>query len=285
LKENSLESVANVADFLRRISAQQRIPSATYRLQFNRDFTFRDARALVPYLHDLGISDYYASPIFRPRSGSSHGYDICDHSQFNPAVGNEDDFAHLASTLQSHGMGLILDVVPNHMGIGHADNIWWLNVLENGPSSSYASYFDIDWHPVKVDLENKVLLPLLEDQYGTVLESSKFRLALEEGAFVLYYYETKLPVAPRAYSIILSYPVDELVQQMGKRNEHLQEYQSILTALNYLPSRTESTPEKLIERFREKEVIKRRIANLYNTCAARCRRDSASLQRHSRPAP
>ena len=239
-----------------------RIPTATYRIQFNRAFKFRDAEAIVPYLHDLGISDCYASPVLKTPADSDNGYDVCDHSQLNPVLGSEDDFEAFTSALSKHGLGLILDIVPNHMGIGEACNAWWMDVLENGPSSSYASYFDIDWHPVNPQLENKVLLPILEDQYGNVLEEGKLRLAYEDGAFFIHYYETKLPVGPRTYSSILGHRLDQLTETLGKDNESLQELQSILTAISYLPPGTEVDPEKLEERKREKEIIKRRIASL-----------------------
>jgi (1->4)-alpha-D-glucan 1-alpha-D-glucosylmutase len=238
-----------------------RIPTATYRIQFNRVFKFADAQAIVPYLQELGISDCYASPVLKTPADSDNGYDVCDHSQLNPVLGNEDDFAAFTSTLGKHGLGLVLDIVPNHMGIGQT-NAWWTDVLENGPSSSYAYYFDIDWHPVNPQLENKVLLPILEDQYGHVLEDGKLRLAYEDGAFFIYYYETKLPLTPRTYSSILEHRLDRLAESLGKDNESLQELKSILTAISYLPGRTESDPEKLQERNREKEIIKRRIAAL-----------------------
>ena len=239
-----------------------RIPMATYRLQFNRAFKFADAKAIVPYFHDLGISDCYASPLLKTAANSDNGYDVCDHSQLNPVFGSDDDFEAFTSTLSKHGLGLILDIVPNHMGIGETCNAWWMDVLENGPSSSYAYYFDIDWHPVNPQLENKVLLPILEDQYGNVLEDGKLRLAYEEGAFFIYYHDSKLPLAPRSYSSILEHRLDLLAETLGKDNESLQELQSILTAISYLPVRTESDPEKLEERNREKEIIKRRIAAL-----------------------
>ncbi|MBI4498659.1 MAG: malto-oligosyltrehalose synthase [Chloroflexi bacterium] len=244
------------------MAAGRRIPSATYRLQFNRSFTFRDAHALVPYLSDLGISDCYASPLLKARAESSHGYDICDHAQLNPAIGSAEEFEAFSAALRAHGMGLVLDTVPNHMGIGDAGNLWWLDVLENGPGSVYASYFDIDWQPVKRELTARVLLPILEDQYGKVLESGKLRLVYEEGAFWISYYQTRLPVAPRAYSSILGYRLDALVAALGSEHEHVQELQSILTAISYLPPRTEQDPERIAERNREKEVIKRRIAAL-----------------------
>jgi len=249
---------------IQKIIAQRRIPRATYRLQFHKGFTFQQARDLVFYFDELGISDLYASPLFAPCQENSHGYDVCDHKRFNPAIGNQEDFDALAAGLQGRSMGLILDVVPNHMGIG-GNNHWWMDVLENGPSSIFSCFFDIEMQPVKPELENKVLLPILEDQYGKVLEGGKFRLAFEGGAFFIYYYEHKLPLAPRTYSQILAFRMEPLTETLGKENEHLQELQSILTALNYLPSQTELTPEKIEERIREKEVIKRRLAALYQS--------------------
>ncbi|MBI2090940.1 MAG: malto-oligosyltrehalose synthase [Deltaproteobacteria bacterium] len=243
--------------------ADLRIPVATYRLQFNRAFTFSHAKSIVPYLYELGISDIYASPLLKTSPHSSSGYDVCDHSRLNPALGSDDDFEAFASALRTNGQGLILDIVPNHMGIGETCNAWWMDVLENGPSSSYASYFDIDWQPVNPHLENKVLLPILEDQYGNVLEEGKLRLTYEDGAFFIAYHDTKLPVAPRTYSTILGYRLDHLADALGRENECVKELQSILTAIGHLPLRTEADPEKLEERKREKEIIKRRIASLY----------------------
>lgn len=263
MKINDPQAPSSFSGRFQELLGRVRIPRATYRLQFNRGFTFRQAQDLVSYFDELGISDLYASPLFRPCSEEGHGYDICDYTRFNPSIGSQEDFESFSSALKAQGMGLILDLVPNHMGISGARNLWWMDVLENGPSSSFASYFDIDWHPAKPELENKVLLPILEDQYGKVLEDGKLRLAFEDGAFFIYYYETKLPLAPRTYRIILTHRLEVLTERLGKENEHLQELQSILTALSYLPSRTELTAEKLEERKREKEVIKRRIAALY----------------------
>lgn len=242
--------------------SRPRIPGATYRLQFCRSFTFRDAQAIVDYLFDLGISDCYASPIFKPCHEDSHGYDVCDHHQLNPSLGGAEGFEAFSAQLRRRGMGLILDVVPNHMGISGAQNRWWMDVLENGPSSTFSSYFDIDWQPVNPDLKNKVLLPILEDQYGKVLESGKLHLAMEEGGFCIFYYQAKLPVAPRSYNQILESELPALTEALGLRHGDVQEYQSIITAIGYLPLRTESDPKKLEERNREKEVVKRRIAAL-----------------------
>ena len=121
------------------------IPRATYRLQLNHEFTFRQAAAIVPYLAELGVSHVYCSPYLRARSGSLHGYDIIDHSALNPELGSYEDFEHFSSVLRAHGMGQIIDVVPNHMGVMEADNAWWMDVLENGEASIYAGHFDIDW--------------------------------------------------------------------------------------------------------------------------------------------
>jgi len=240
------------------------VPSATYRLQLNARFSFRDARDLVPYLDALGITDCYASPVLQARAGSPHGYDICDHSRLNPDLGGEEEFESFSDELRARGMGLILDMVPNHMGIADAGNAWWMDVLENGSSSVYARHFDIDWHPVNPDLENKVLLPLLEDQYGRVLEAGKIRLGFENGAFFLYYYDVKLPIAPCTYPIILEGALAGVACELGEEHPELHELRSILTALSYLPPRDELPAAKVVERNREKEVIKRRLATLYD---------------------
>ncbi|CAN5316337.1 hypothetical protein BH10PLA2_BH10PLA2_10750 [soil metagenome] len=244
---------------------QRRIPCATYRLQFNKNFTFAAAEALVGYLNDLGISEVYASPIQQARPGSLHGYDICDHGRINTELGGPEAFDTFSASLRRLGMGLILDVVPNHMGINHPSNVWWMDVLENGPSSIHAVNFDIDWHPVNPHLEEKVLLPLLGEQYGAALEKGKIQLAYQDGAFVLCYYDFRLPVAPRSYITILELVLDELSQRLGNDHENVFELQSILTALSYLPPRKELPPRKMVERNREKEIIKRRIATLINT--------------------
>src|SRR5574341_825453 len=187
-----------------------RVPGATYRLQWSAGCDFAAARALVPYLHALGITDLYTAPFFRARPGSSHGYDVTDHNTINPALGTEADLEALAQALRQHGMGLLMDVVPNHMGIGDASNRWWQDVLENGPGSPYAGFFDIDWTPPKQVLANQVLLPVLGDQYGKVLEQGEIRLTYDEGAFCIEFYQQRLPVAPRTWTAILE-PVLEQV--------------------------------------------------------------------------
>jgi (1->4)-alpha-D-glucan 1-alpha-D-glucosylmutase len=242
------------------------IPNATYRLQFNADFTFGDALAIVEYLRDLGVSDCYASPILKARASSTHGYDVSDPTAINPLLGGEEGFLAWSAALRDHAMGLVVDLVPNHMGIGERSNQWWMDVLENGPGSTYADYFDIDWTPVKRELENKVLLPILGDQYGVVLEAGQLRLIYAEQALLLDVYGTPLPIAPRTYEQVLSPMLERLSERLGAEDSNVYELQSILTAISYLPPRTERDQERLTERNREKEIIKRRIAALLEGC-------------------
>src|SRR3954453_23245114 len=237
--------------------SQPRIPTSTYRLQFNREFTFRQAREIVPYLHALGISDCYASPYFQARAESLHGYDITDHNKLNAAIGSRAEYDAGVAALPAHGMGQVVDFVPNHMGIGEPLNLWWMDVLENGPSSVHAPYFDVDWKPLKSDLKDKVLLPILGDQYGRVLERGELQIRFEGGAFYLRYYEHEFPVAPGTYRHILEIALEKLAP--FKEEAFYAEFQSIITALEYLPRRTEKDPERIAERAREKEIIKRRL--------------------------
>ncbi|MGI8958037.1 MAG: malto-oligosyltrehalose synthase [Chthoniobacterales bacterium] len=234
-----------------------RIPSSTYRLQFNREFTFAQARAIVPYLHALGISDCYASPYFQARAESLHGYDITDHNKLNNAIGSRAEYDAWIAELQARGMGQVLDFVPNHMGIGEPQNVWWADVLENGPSSEFAPYFDIDWRPLKSDLRDKVLIPILGDQYGRVLERGELKVHYDSGRFFLRYFDHEFPIAPGTYRHVLEIALAQLVEH--KEEDFYAELQSILTALEYLPRRTETDPERIAERTREKEIIKRRL--------------------------
>jgi len=240
----------------------QPLPSATYRVQLNNRCLFGDIERIVPYLYTLGISDLYCSPFLQAKPGSQHGYDIVDHSRINEEIGTIDQLRSLRSVLREHQMGLIADVVPNHMSAMPKRNAWWHDVLENGQSSQFASHFDIDWFPIKTDLNNKVSLPLLGDQYGKVLEEGQLVVQFEEGTFSLYYFENILPVAPRTYSIILGEDVNSLREELAPENEALLELLSILTAIHNLPERTEKKSERLVERRREKEIIKRRLNEL-----------------------
>lgn len=239
-----------------------RIPLSTYRLQFNHVFTFRDAARIVPYLHGVGITDCYASSFLKAVPGSLHGYDVIDPTVLNPELGSEEDFEAFTAALREHGMGLVLDVVPNHMGIAAADNRWWWDVLEQGPGARYAPFFDIDWHPLKRELEDKVLLPILGEQYGTVLENQDIRLVYENQGFVLTYYHHRLPVAATSWVGILSLGLSELAARLGEEHGAIQELRSILTALRNVPPRHERVPEVVAERYREQAIIRRRLASL-----------------------
>lgn len=244
-----------------------RVPVATYRLQFNRYFTLRDAADLVSYLAELGISDAYASPLLAARPGSLHGYDVVDPSRLNPELGTEEDFEALARALGACGMGLLLDIVPNHMCVADPSNRWWADVLENGPSSPYARMFDIDWHPPKAELAQKVLLPFLGDQYGRVLENQELRIVFQGGAFFVEVYDKLLPLAPRSWRRLLEPALGALRRTLPETDSHRMELESILTALEHLPGREETRPEKIRERLREKEVIRRRLAALVEASA------------------
>ena len=245
-----------------------KIPAATYRLQFNAGFRFSDAREILPYLQRLGISDIYASPYFKAREGSLHGYDILDQNSLNPEIGSEDEYEAMADELKRLDMGQILDIVPNHMCIEGQGNAFWMDVLENGPSSTYAGFFDIDWHPVKQELENKILIPILGDQYGTVLENGELRLTFEEGSFFVHYHDHRLPIVPRTYSNILMLNISGLDQELSAEAPQLQELMSIVTAISHLPPTTEQNQERIAERYREKEVVKRRLWTLYQNSSA-----------------
>ncbi|MCC6127547.1 MAG: malto-oligosyltrehalose synthase [Pirellulales bacterium] len=237
-------------------------PTATYRLQFAPGtMTFGAAAALAPYLDALGASHLYGSPCLKSREGSS-GYAIVDYGELNPALGGPQAYRTLVDELRRRGMGQILDLVPNHMSAVAGENRWWCDVLENGPSSPYAPYFDIDWSPVNEALEGKVLLPMLGDQYGKVLDAGDLKLEYREGSFYIRYYEMRLPLDPKSYRQILSLGMEEFRAALPADSEDLRELESIATALEHLPERTDASPAAIAERQREKEVAKDRLGKL-----------------------
>jgi (1->4)-alpha-D-glucan 1-alpha-D-glucosylmutase len=241
-----------------------KVPRATYRLQLNRDFTFNQAKEIVPYLAALGISHCYISPCLKARPGSMHGYDIVDHNSLNPEIGSSEDFDDFVAALHEHDMGLILDIVPNHMGVMGSDNAWWLDVLENGEASAYACFFDIDWRPLKDELHGKVLVPVLHDHYGAVLESGELKLVFhpERGEFDISYRTHRFPVNPRVYPRILQRAAGKLVATLGEQNLDLLEFQSLITSFGHLPARQEVSSDRAVERNRDKEIHKRRLAEV-----------------------
>lgn len=255
------------------------VPRATYRLQLNASFTLRDATALVPYLSDLGVSHVYCSPYLRARPGSTHGYDIVDHNSLNPEIGDRDDLERFVAALRAHRMGHILDFVPNHVGIMGADNVWWMDVLENGQASIYAPFFDIDWQPVNPALAGKVLVPVLSDHYGDVLERGELEPRFERaaGSLAVLYHEHRFPLDPRDYPSIL-----ERALASARRDDltdlERAEVSSLAAAFGHLPERGSPTPAAIEERNRDKEVLKRRLAALCGANAALAEAVDAATQ-------
>ncbi len=247
-------------------SAHAIIPRATYRLQLNGAFSLRQATELIPYLARLGVSHVYCSPYFRARPGSTHGYDVVDHNALNPEIADAADFEHFVATLRAHAMGQILDIVPNHVGIMGSDNAWWMDVLENGAASLYAAFFDIDWQPANPALAGKLLVPVLGESYGRVLERRELEPRFERaaGIFAIYYHEHRFPLDPRSYPRILE-PARKLMNPDALAPEAQAEFESLIAAFGHLPDRNDATEDAAAERNRDKEVHKRRLAAM---CAA-----------------
>jgi (1->4)-alpha-D-glucan 1-alpha-D-glucosylmutase len=181
----------------------ERVPRATYRVQLHKDFNFEQLAGIIPYLRDLGISDVYASPFFVATPGSTHGYDVCDHNEINPELGGMEGLQKVHALLQDCGMGLLVDFVPNHMGVEGSLNWRWMDVLENGHQSRFAPFFDIEWNPRQTSLQDRIIVPLLEDFYGRVLDSGNIRLVYEDAAFHVYYRSLRFPLRPESYNTIL----------------------------------------------------------------------------------
>jgi (1->4)-alpha-D-glucan 1-alpha-D-glucosylmutase len=194
--------------------AAARIPGSTYRVQLNAAFQFADARALVPYLDALGVTDFYSSPVMTARRGSTHGYDVADPTRISDELGGESAFLALAATLRERGMGLLLDIVPNHTAAS-LENPWWRDVLQNGPVSAYAPYFDIRWNVARPGLENRVLLPILGAHYGEVLENGDLGLVYDDGHLAVRYHDWRLPVSARSYGQVFGAPLAVCLAERG----------------------------------------------------------------------
>ncbi|MFP5326067.1 MAG: malto-oligosyltrehalose synthase [Acidimicrobiia bacterium] len=255
--------------------AARRAPRATYRVQLQPAFTFDDAAAIVDYLAELGISHLYCSPYLQAAPGSTHGYDVVDHRSLNAELGGEEAHARLSEALEAHGMGQVLDIVPNHMALSGPRNAWWWDVLENGPSSQYASYFDINWRPTEEKLANKVLVPILGDHYGRVLEKGELRLERRGGEFVIRYYDEAVPVSPRTIDDLLAaaaatYDNDDLLFLSG--------------GFGRLPHAAATDRASVTRRHRDKEVLKRQLAQLCESDeAARAAVDDAVARTNEQP--
>lgn len=228
-------------------------PRATYRVQMRQSFDFDAAAGIADYLAALGVSHLYSSPILQASAGSAHGYDVVDPQRANEELGGAEGHARLLAALQRAGLRLALDIVPNHMAIGGRDNAWWWDVLENGPSSRYAAYFDVDWDPPEAKLRNAVLMPILGDHYGRELEAGEIRLAREDGGFVVRYKDHVLPVAPRS----LDAPLAQAAERCGS-----DELAFLADTFGMLPLATRTDTLSVMRRHRDKEVLRRSLDGL-----------------------
>jgi (1->4)-alpha-D-glucan 1-alpha-D-glucosylmutase len=228
-------------------------PRATYRVQLRPEFGFDDAAAIAGYLRDLGISHLYSSPQLAARAGSTHGYDVVDPSVLNPELGGREGHRRLEVALGAAGLGMVLDIVPNHMAIGGPENRWWWDVLENGPSSRYAAYFDVEWDPPESYLRNKVLLPVLADQYGRVLEAGGIRVVRDGTWFAVRVGEQSFPVSPRSADSVL---------RIAAERSGADELAFIADALGRLPPTTATDRSAVARRARDIEVLRRQLARL-----------------------
>lgn len=254
------EVISSVSDDVEpRVNPQASVPRATYRVQLHADFRFADAMALVPYWATLGISHLYCSPILCARPGSQHGYDVVDHGRLNPELGTRDDFDRLVAALHAHDMQLLVDIVTNHMGVLNCDNAWWLDVLENGAASAYASYFDIDWLVRDPALSGKLLLPILGEQYGLVLERGELQLEFEpqRGSFSLRHFAHQLPIDPVCYSPLLRDAL-QLLESVSQGD--CAELRAISDALERLAPHRSPEGAAMRQRQADKTVLKARLA-------------------------
>lgn len=218
-------------------------PLSTYRIQFHNGFRFEQARELVPYLHQLGVSHLYASPFLEARAGSMHGYDIINHARLNPEIGTEDELRALVRDLKEQGISIVLDIVPNHMGVS-TSTPWWRDVLQHGRASRYAEFFDIDWHPLKPELHNKLLLPVLGDQYGDELEQGRLQVRNKEGELVMQYYDHDFPIDPQTLPLIFEAlgPLPEAHDEASGAD--LRRFEELLEQLRSLPQHSSADPDQ-----------------------------------------
>jgi (1->4)-alpha-D-glucan 1-alpha-D-glucosylmutase len=226
---------------------------ATYRIQLHAGFGFADAAAIADYLADLGISHLYCSPYLQAAPASTHGYDVVDPQQVNKELGGLEAHAQLCATLKENGLGQILDIVPNHMAIAGKENPWWWDVLENGPSSRYAGYFDVEWDPPEAKLRNMVLVPVLGDHYGRVLEAGELVLERQDGSFLIRYHEQVFPVSPRSLNDLLATAAERCQSD---------DLSCIADGLGQLPISTATNWIAVRRRHRNKEVLRRQLARL-----------------------
>ena len=246
-------------------SRLNRVPLSTYRLQLNAGCNLDKVFDLLPYLDRLGVSDLYLSPLFCAREESSHGYDVVDHGAIDPAIGNMASFERVAEEARGAGMGILLDVVPNHMGINDPGNTWWIDVLENGEGAYFAGFFDIDWRPAASALQDKILLPFLGEPFGKVLENGELRVIYDDRRFQLCYGPRRYPIAPPTWTVILDLALVQAsshASNHGRDTDNWTELESIITQLRHLPPASRRDAAAMDERYREQHVVRRRLANL-----------------------
>jgi (1->4)-alpha-D-glucan 1-alpha-D-glucosylmutase len=234
-----------------------RIPTATYRIQFHSEFKFEAAKNIIAYLADLGISELYASPIFKARAGSTHGYDVVDPTQLNPELGTSEDFEALVSEIKRHEMGWVQDIVPNHMAYD-SQNAWLMDVLENGLDSDFSDYFDIEWDQAYEDVKGRVLAPMLGNFYGEALQNGEIQLLYEESGLSVDYYGFKLPVRIESYGKFISQNLGQVARELGKRHPDFLKLLGILHLIKSVPHETKGK-----ERYAQIAFVKVLLWELY----------------------
>jgi (1->4)-alpha-D-glucan 1-alpha-D-glucosylmutase len=249
--------------------SKYRAPGSTYRIQFSPSFRFADARDLVPYLRELGVTDLYASPRAKARRGSTHGYDVADAVKINSELGSEEEFMSLVKRLKQYQMEMLLDIVPNHMAAS-PENPYWLDVLENGKASIHRNFFDIDWHPETSKAsflqDNRILLPILGDLYGNVLLRREIVLKYDENGFFARYYDTRLPLDPKSYSGIFEYGKDAIESSLEGDEGSQKTYRQALSILRELPDRNDPDAEEILRRQKQVKELKSLLWDLYIDC-------------------
>ncbi|MDY0041334.1 MAG: alpha-amylase family glycosyl hydrolase, partial [Desulforhabdus sp.] len=234
-----------------------RIPRATYRLQFNPDFGFRDAKRTVSYLSELGISDLYASPIFKARRKSMHGYDVVDPTSLNAELGGEADFRALAQELKAFKMGWLQDVIPNHMAFDY-ENRMLMDVLEIGKASAYYNYFDIEWEHAFETMQGRLLAPFLGNSYGDSIRNREIIVKYGDAGFTVNYYNWKFPLTMESYAKILSLNLDQLRKRLGSDHPNLIKFMGMLYVMQVFPG--QELPSK---RYDQRKFVKNMLWELY----------------------
>jgi (1->4)-alpha-D-glucan 1-alpha-D-glucosylmutase len=258
-------------------------PLSTYRIQFHKGFPLTQAIELVSYLHDLGVSHVYASPFLEARAGSIHGYDIINHDRLNPEIGTEEDLRAFVRELNARDMSIVLDIVPNHMGVS-TSTPWWRDVLQHGRASQYSDFFDIDWNPLKPELHNKLLLPVLGDQYGEELEQGRLQIRNHDGELVVQYYDYDFPLDPQTLPLIFDAlgDIPEPRDQSGAKD--LKTLREMIEQLRSLPQHSSSDPDQGQQRSRLWDALRPRWQSLLQESPRVRELLHTSMENHAMPA-